>query len=97
MEGLGDREIRDIASQIMVGDTLPHPPPPHLTEAVAQWLDVGCVLQKPSPPNVQACVWQMLDVSMSQLSNLHPGLAAGITQKQSEVKDCWLLLQKVFR
>lgn len=89
MEGLGDREIRDIASQIMVGDTLP--------EAVAQWLDVGCVLQKPSPPNVQACVWQMLDVSMSQLSNLHPGLAAGITQKQSEVKDCWLLLQKVFR
>lgn len=96
MEGLGDREIRDIASQIMVGDTLPHPPP-HVTEAVAQWLDVGCVLQKPSPPNVQACVWQMLDVSMSQLSNLHPGLAAGITQKQSEVKDCWLLLQKVFR
>lgn len=93
MEGLGDREIRDIASQIMVGGTSPF----HRTEAAVQWLDLGCVLQKPSPPNAQACVWQMLDVSMSQLSNLHPGLAAGITQKQSEVKDCWLLLQKVFR
>ncbi|XP_037127055.1 uncharacterized protein LOC119134475 isoform X1 [Syngnathus acus] len=52
----GDREIRDIASQIM-----------------------------------------MLDVSVSQLSNLHPALAAGVTQKQSEVKDCWVSLQKVFR
>ncbi|XP_077351630.1 uncharacterized protein mymx isoform X2 [Festucalex cinctus] len=53
---LGDREIRDIASQIM-----------------------------------------MLDVSVSQLSNLHPALAAGVTQKQSEVRDCWVSLQKVFR
>ncbi|XP_077586330.1 uncharacterized protein mymx isoform X2 [Stigmatopora nigra] len=52
----GDREIRDIASQIM-----------------------------------------MLDVSVSQLSNLHPALAAGVTQKQSEVRDCWVSLQKVFR
>ncbi|XP_067381665.1 uncharacterized protein [Channa argus] len=52
----GDREIRDIASQIM-----------------------------------------MLDVSVSQLSNIHPALAASVTQKQSEVKDCWALLQKVFR
>ncbi|KAM4591138.1 uncharacterized protein mymx isoform 2-T2 [Odontesthes bonariensis] len=52
----GDREIRDIAGQIM-----------------------------------------MLDVSASQLSNLHPALAASITQKQSEVKDCWTLLQRDFR
>ncbi|XP_050932499.1 spectrin beta chain, non-erythrocytic 5 isoform X6 [Lates calcarifer] len=56
VDSFGDREIRDIASQIM-----------------------------------------MLDVSVSQLSNLHPALAAGVTQKQSEVKDCWALLQKVFR
>ncbi|XP_069394664.1 uncharacterized protein [Paralichthys olivaceus] len=55
-DGFGDREIRDIASQIM-----------------------------------------MLDVSVSQLSNLHPALATGVTQKQSEVKDCWALLHKVFR
>ncbi|KAG7230068.1 hypothetical protein INR49_009788 [Caranx melampygus] len=48
LDSFGDREIRDIASQIM-------------------------------------------------LSNLHPALAAGVTQKQSEVKDCWALLQKVFR
>ncbi|XP_072247391.1 uncharacterized protein [Leuresthes tenuis] len=52
----GDREIRDIAGQIM-----------------------------------------MLDVSASQLSNLHPALAASITHKQSEVKDCWTLLQRDFR
>ncbi|KAM3606718.1 uncharacterized protein V6R79_021938 [Siganus canaliculatus] len=56
LDSFGDREIRDIASQIM-----------------------------------------MLDVSVSQLSNLHPALAAGVTQKQSEVKDCWALLQKAFR
>ncbi|XP_069546160.1 uncharacterized protein [Brachyistius frenatus] len=56
LESFGDREMRDIASQIM-----------------------------------------MLDVSVSQLSNLHPALAASVTQKQSEVKDCWALLQKVFR
>ncbi|XP_034408319.1 uncharacterized protein LOC117744242 isoform X3 [Cyclopterus lumpus] len=56
LDSFGDREIRDIASQIM-----------------------------------------MLDVSVSQVSNLHPTLAAGVTQKQSEVKDCWALLQKVFR
>ncbi|XP_047459002.1 uncharacterized protein LOC125018769 isoform X3 [Mugil cephalus] len=56
LDGFGDREIRDIASQIM-----------------------------------------MLDVSVSQLSNLHPALAASVSQKQSEVKDCWALLQKVFR
>lgn len=56
LDSYGDREIRDIASQIM-----------------------------------------MLDVSVSQLSNLHPALAAGVTLKQSEVKDCWALLQKVFR
>uniref|UniRef100_A0A3B4YTW6 Uncharacterized LOC111658905 n=1 Tax=Seriola lalandi dorsalis TaxID=1841481 RepID=A0A3B4YTW6_SERLL len=56
LDSFGDREIRDIASQIM-----------------------------------------MLDVSVSQLSNLHPALAAGVTQKQSEVKDCWALLQKVLR
>ncbi|XP_028458692.1 uncharacterized protein mymx isoform X3 [Perca flavescens] len=56
LDSFGDREIRDIASQIM-----------------------------------------MLDVSLSQVSNLHPALAAGVTQKQSEVKDCWALLQKVFR
>ncbi|KAM8860208.1 uncharacterized protein mymx isoform 6-T6 [Spinachia spinachia] len=55
-DGFGDREIRDIASQIMV-----------------------------------------LDVSVSQVSNLHPALAAGVTQKQLEVKDCWALLQKAFR
>ncbi|XP_034538370.1 uncharacterized protein LOC117811970 [Notolabrus celidotus] len=56
LDSLGDREIRDIASQIM-----------------------------------------MLDVSVSQLSNLHPALADGVTEKQSEVKDCWVLLQKVLR
>ncbi|XP_049927094.1 spectrin beta chain, non-erythrocytic 5 isoform X4 [Epinephelus moara] len=56
LDSCGDREIRDIASQIM-----------------------------------------MLDVSVSQVSNLHPALAASVTQKQSEVKDCWALLQKVFR
>ncbi|XP_063730932.1 uncharacterized protein LOC134858766 isoform X5 [Eleginops maclovinus] len=56
LDSVGDREIRDIASQIM-----------------------------------------MLDVSVSQVSNLHPALAAGVTQKQSEVKDCWALLQKVLR
>ncbi|XP_038593334.1 uncharacterized protein LOC119917207 isoform X3 [Micropterus salmoides] len=56
LDSFGDREIRDIASQIM-----------------------------------------MLDVSVSQLSNLHPALTAGVTQKQSEVKDCWAHLQKVFR
>ncbi|XP_026211055.1 uncharacterized protein LOC113158924 isoform X3 [Anabas testudineus] len=56
LDNFGDREIRDIASQIM-----------------------------------------MLDVSVSQLSNLHPALASSVTQKQSEVKDCWTLLQKVFR
>ncbi|XP_074502734.1 uncharacterized protein mymx isoform X8 [Sebastes fasciatus] len=56
LDSFGDREIRDIGSQIM-----------------------------------------MLDVSVSQVSNLHPALAAGVTRKQSEVKDCWALLQKVFR
>ncbi|XP_060896633.1 uncharacterized protein LOC132975828 isoform X1 [Labrus mixtus] len=56
LDSFGDREIRDIASQIM-----------------------------------------MLDVSVSQLSNLHPALADSVTQKQSEVKDCWALLQKVLR
>ncbi|XP_028324482.1 uncharacterized protein mymx isoform X2 [Gouania willdenowi] len=39
----------------------------------------------------------MLDVSVSQVSHLHPALAAGVTQKQKEVKDCWALLQKVYR
>uniref|UniRef100_A0A8C2IX39 PH domain-containing protein n=2 Tax=Cyprinus carpio TaxID=7962 RepID=A0A8C2IX39_CYPCA len=39
----------------------------------------------------------MLDVSVSQLSNLHPALAARVTQKQSEVKDCWAILQKTLR
>ncbi|XP_017576865.1 uncharacterized protein LOC108441705 isoform X2 [Pygocentrus nattereri] len=52
----GDREIRDIASQIMV-----------------------------------------LDVTVSQLSNLHPALAARISQKQTDVKDSWLLLQSAIR
>ncbi|XP_066552612.1 spectrin beta chain, non-erythrocytic 1 isoform X5 [Amia ocellicauda] len=51
-----DRDIRDIASQIM-----------------------------------------MLDVTVSQLSNLHPTLAARVTQKQGEVKDAWALLQKAVR
>lgn len=51
-----DREIRDLASQIM-----------------------------------------MLDVTVSQLSNLHPALAARVTHKQSEVKDGWALLQKAVR
>ncbi|XP_059421659.1 uncharacterized protein LOC132156709 isoform X2 [Carassius carassius] len=39
----------------------------------------------------------MLDVSVSQLSNLHPSLAACVAQKQSEVKDCWAVLQKTLR
>ncbi|KAG7260317.1 hypothetical protein CRUP_036672 [Coryphaenoides rupestris] len=52
----GDREIRDIASQIM-----------------------------------------MLDVTVSQLSNLHPALAAGVSRKQSEVKDFWAALQRALR
>lgn len=42
-------------------------------------------------------MWQLLDVSVSQLANLHPSLAAGITRRQSEVKDSWALLQRVFR
>nr|XP_015218108.1 PREDICTED: uncharacterized protein LOC107079339 isoform X3 [Lepisosteus oculatus] len=55
-ENSTDREIRDIASHIM-----------------------------------------MLDVTASQLSNLHPALATGVTQKQGEVKDGWALLQKAVR
>ncbi|XP_063047463.1 nucleoprotein TPR isoform X2 [Engraulis encrasicolus] len=39
----------------------------------------------------------MLDVTVSQLSNLHPSLAARVTHKQAEVKDCWALLQKTVR
>ncbi|KAL1263653.1 hypothetical protein QQF64_006392 [Cirrhinus molitorella] len=39
----------------------------------------------------------MLDVSVSQLSNLHPALSARVAQKQSEVKDCWAVLQKTLR
>ncbi|XP_077073612.1 uncharacterized protein mymx isoform X2 [Siphateles boraxobius] len=39
----------------------------------------------------------MLDVTVSQLSNLHPALAARVTQKQSELKDCWAVLQKTLR
>ncbi|XP_052428732.1 uncharacterized protein LOC127970291 isoform X4 [Carassius gibelio] len=39
----------------------------------------------------------MLDVNVSQLSNLHPSLAARVAQKQSEVKDCWAVLQKTLR
>ncbi|KAL2082855.1 hypothetical protein ACEWY4_020628 [Coilia grayii] len=39
----------------------------------------------------------VLDVTVSQLSNLHPSLAARVTQKQAEVKDCWALLQKAVR
>ncbi|XP_045069855.1 uncharacterized protein LOC121561532 [Coregonus clupeaformis] len=56
LESSGGREIRGIASQIM-----------------------------------------MLDVTVSQLSNLHPVLTVKVTQKQTEVKDCWSLLQKVVR
>uniref|UniRef100_A0A3B3UDG9 Uncharacterized LOC106962749 n=1 Tax=Poecilia latipinna TaxID=48699 RepID=A0A3B3UDG9_9TELE len=56
LDTFGDREIRDIAGQIM-----------------------------------------MLDVSVSQLPKLHPGLAAGVTKKQAEVKDCWALLQRDLR
>ncbi|KAK6329592.1 hypothetical protein J4Q44_G00015700 [Coregonus suidteri] len=56
LESSGGREIRGIASQIM-----------------------------------------MLDVTVSQLSNLHPALTVKVTQKQTEVKDCWSLLQKVVR
>lgn len=55
-DGVGDREIRDLAAQIM-----------------------------------------MLDVSVSQLSNLHPVLASGVSRKHSEVKDGWTQLQRVFR
>ncbi|XP_041107911.1 spectrin alpha chain-like isoform X4 [Polyodon spathula] len=55
-ENSGDREMRDIASQIM-----------------------------------------MLDVTVSQLSNLHPTLAERVTQKQSEVKNSWALLQQAVR
>ncbi|XP_051945498.1 uncharacterized protein LOC127617567 [Xyrauchen texanus] len=39
----------------------------------------------------------MLDVNVSQLSNLHPVLASRVMQKQSEVKDCWSLLQNAVR
>ncbi|XP_043992149.1 uncharacterized protein LOC122842399 isoform X4 [Gambusia affinis] len=56
LDTFGDKEIRDIAGQIM-----------------------------------------MLDVSVSQLPKLHPGLAAGVTKKQAEVKDCWTLLQRDLR
>ncbi|XP_047207106.1 uncharacterized protein LOC124858867 isoform X3 [Girardinichthys multiradiatus] len=56
LDTIGDREIRDIASQIM-----------------------------------------MLDVSVSQLPKLHPALAAGVSKKQAELKDCWALLQRDLR
>ncbi|XP_015235074.1 PREDICTED: uncharacterized protein LOC107087815 isoform X3 [Cyprinodon variegatus] len=56
LENFGDREIRDIASQIM-----------------------------------------MLDVSVSQLPKLPQTLAASVTRKQAEVKECWALLQKDLR
>ncbi|KAK5623537.1 hypothetical protein CRENBAI_012568 [Crenichthys baileyi] len=56
LDTIGDREIRDIASQIM-----------------------------------------MLDVSVSQLPKLHPALAASVSKKQTEVKDCWALLQRDLR
>ncbi|XP_052006595.1 uncharacterized protein LOC127660426 isoform X1 [Xyrauchen texanus] len=39
----------------------------------------------------------MLDVTASQLLNLHPVLVSRVTQKQSEVKDCWGLLQNAVR
>ncbi|KAM4729419.1 uncharacterized protein FYW61_009998 isoform 2-T2 [Anableps anableps] len=39
----------------------------------------------------------MLDVSVSQLPKLHPTLAASVTKKQAEVKDCWALLQRDLR
>ncbi|XP_039515273.1 uncharacterized protein LOC120469987 isoform X1 [Pimephales promelas] len=39
----------------------------------------------------------MLDVTVSQLSKLHPALAARVTQKQSELKDSWAVLQKTLR
>ncbi|KAM4599603.1 uncharacterized protein mymx isoform 4-T4 [Fundulus diaphanus] len=56
LDGFGDREVRDIASQVM-----------------------------------------MLDVSVSQLPTLHPAVAASVTKKQAEVKDCWALLQRELR
>ncbi|XP_035981767.1 spectrin beta chain, non-erythrocytic 1 isoform X7 [Fundulus heteroclitus] len=56
LDGFGDREVRDIASQVM-----------------------------------------MLDVSVSQLPALHPAVAASVTKKQAEVKDCWALLQRELR
>jgi len=39
----------------------------------------------------------MLDVTVSQLSNLHPALAAGVSRKQGEVKDFWAALQRALR
>ncbi|XP_076830237.1 uncharacterized protein mymx isoform X2 [Brachyhypopomus gauderio] len=39
----------------------------------------------------------VLDVTVSQLSNLHPALAARVAEKQGEVKDSWLLLQSTVR
>ncbi|XP_052468414.1 uncharacterized protein LOC128025875 isoform X2 [Carassius gibelio] len=39
----------------------------------------------------------MLDVSVSQLSKLPSALADRVAQKQSEVKDCWTVLQKTLR
>ncbi|XP_026883402.2 spectrin beta chain, non-erythrocytic 1 isoform X6 [Electrophorus electricus] len=39
----------------------------------------------------------VLDVTVSQLSNLHPALAARVAEKQAKVKDSWLLLQSTVR
>lgn len=98
-----DGEIRDIASQIMVCD-------PKFTSRYSYRIAM-CPKCISSPSNclsnsiltpvfVLPClsVWfQMLDVTVSQLSNLHPALAARVTQKQSELKDCWAVLQKTLR
>lgn len=91
----GAGEIRDIASQIMVRE---------IQKPVSSYSDCDRPLNSlltalfVFPSLVFFSVWfQMLDVTVSQLSNLHPALAARVIQKQSEMKDCWALFQKTVR
>ncbi|MGH0140274.1 UNVERIFIED_CONTAM: hypothetical protein FKN15_008952 [Acipenser sinensis] len=81
-ENSGDREMRDIASQIMMLDV-----------TVSQLSNLHPTLAE----RVTQKQREMLDVTVSQLSNLHPTLAERVTQKQREVKNTWALLQQAVR
>ncbi|KAK1791378.1 hypothetical protein P4O66_013384 [Electrophorus voltai] len=62
--------------------------------------DVRCLTVELGPWLGLSITWaqtQVLDVTVSQLSNLHPALAARVAEKQAKVKDSWLLLQSTVR